>query len=70
MDTTNAIKSAARIARRFALGALFGLCLGGAANAREVGQVSFVQGVTSAQSPGGQPRFLAKGCLLYTSRCV
>lgn len=61
MDTTHAIKSVARIARRFALGALFGLCLGGAAGAQEVGQVSFVQGVTSAQSPGGPPRFLAKG---------
>ena len=61
MDTTHAIKYAARIARRVALGALFGLGLAGAAGAQEVGQVSFVQGVTSAQSPGGPPRFLAKG---------
>ena len=60
MNPINAIIVRARAARLFALGALFGLCLA-AASAQEVGQVNFVQGVTSAQSPGGQPRFLAKG---------
>lgn len=60
MNAFNAITCRARAARLFALGALLVLCLG-AASAQEVGQVSFVQGVTSAQSPGGQPRFLARG---------
>ncbi len=50
----------ASAAQRLALGLLFGLCLG-AANAQQVGEVTFVQGATTAQSPAGQSRFLAKG---------
>ena len=47
-------------ARRLTVAAL--LALGVAATqAQEVGEVTFVQGVTSAQRPGQEARFLAKG---------
>ena len=46
--------------RRIVLAAFLGLGLG-AAFAQDVGEIVYVQGVTSAQRPGGEARFLAKG---------
>ena len=52
--------SAWRSLRRLLAGAALGVCAF-AATAQDVGEVTFVQGAASAQRPGGEARFLAKG---------
>ncbi len=41
-----------------------------AAGAQDVGRVTFVQGVTSAQAPGQDPRFLAQGDAIRTGEII